>query len=99
MNECFGGFFSPLEILSAFLLQEKSMSFDLISVFYYVRAFKIPKRNLFIFKTFKLERKCLFEISTAFALLCMIQDEIVLREKEQYVFAASAPSIFAPWAL
>lgn len=51
MNECFGGFFSPFEILSAFLLQEKSMSFDLISVFYYVRAFEIPKLNLFILKT------------------------------------------------
>lgn len=51
MNECFGGFFSPLEILSAFLLQEKSMSFDLISVFYYVRAFKIANLNFFIFKS------------------------------------------------
>lgn len=45
---------------------------------------------------FTLERNRLFEISTPFALLWMIQDEILLREKEQYVSAASAqqPRLF-----
>lgn len=49
----FVGFFSPLEILVAFLLQEKSMTFDLMSIVNYICKFKKSNHNFFICKLLK----------------------------------------------
>lgn len=103
MNECFGGFFSPLEILSAFLLQEKSMSFDLIYVIMYVHLKYQNTISLSLMLLFKLEGNLLFV--WIFYPLCfaVCDPRWNSAEGERTIclccISPAAPSIFAPWAL